>query len=99
MILDEPTAVLTPQEVKMMMKNLNELRRQGKTIVIITHKLAEVKMCADSISVIRAGKHVVTVNNKDASVEYLSEKMVGRRVKSITRTSKPEVSSEVVFEV
>lgn len=99
LILDEPTAVLTPQEVKMMMKNLNELRRQGKTIVIITHKLAEVKMCADSISVIRAGKHVVTVNNKDASVEYLSEKMVGRRVKSITRTSNPEVSSEVVFEV
>lgn len=80
LILDEPTAVLTPQEVEEFLKSLIELKNKGKTIVIITHKLNEVKRCSDTVTVIRRGKVIGTVKTKDVDEKELARMMVGRDV-------------------
>ena len=80
LILDEPTAVLTPQEVAEMFAILRGLREQGKTIIIITHKLAEVLSLSDSITVMRDGKVVGNLPTKEATAEGLARMMVGREV-------------------
>jgi len=100
LILDEPTAVLTPQEVDMLIDNLRALRESGKTIILITHKLTEVKLCADVISVIRAGKHIATMeNNADATPEVLAEKMVGRKVATIDRSRRFPNDGEYLYKI
>jgi simple sugar transport system ATP-binding protein len=88
LILDEPTAVLTPQEVEEMFKILRGLRDQGKTIIIITHKLAEVLALSDNITVMRDGKVVGNLPTKDATAEGLARMMVGREV--LLRVEKKE---------
>jgi len=80
LILDEPTAVLTPQEVEELFDVLDELTAQGKTIIFITHKLGEAMRAADEISVLRDGRKVGTVDAADTSQEALAELMVGREV-------------------
>jgi ABC-type uncharacterized transport system ATPase subunit len=80
LILDEPTAVLTPQEVAEMFAILRGLREQGKTIVIITHKLAEVLALSDNITVMRDGHVVGNLPTSEASAEGLARLMVGREV-------------------
>jgi simple sugar transport system ATP-binding protein len=77
LILDEPTAVLVPQEVQELFRNLRDLKRQGVTVIFISHKLDEVLEIADSITVIRAGKTVATVEPKDVTTGQLAELMVG----------------------
>ncbi|CAN2212063.1 COG3845 ABC-type uncharacterized transport systems, ATPase components [Candidatus Nanopelagicaceae bacterium] len=79
LILDEPTAVLTPQETDELLRNLKKLRASGKAIVFITHKLREVKEIADKITIIRRGK-VVGTASPSASQEELASLMVGRPV-------------------
>ncbi len=80
LILDEPTAVLTPQEADELFVIMKELVRQGKSIVFITHKLREMFAVTDRISVMRAGKMVGTTTPKQATSEMLAEMMVGRKV-------------------
>jgi len=80
LILDEPTAVLTPQEVDELFDVLDELTAQGKTIIFITHKLGEAMRAADEISVLRDGRKVGTVDADGTSQEELAELMVGREV-------------------
>jgi simple sugar transport system ATP-binding protein len=80
LILDEPTAVLTPQEVEELLGVLEELTAQGKTIIFITHKLGEAMQAADEITVLRDGKNVGTVDADDTTREELAELMVGREV-------------------
>lgn len=80
-IMDEPTAVLTPQEVDELFNILKTLVSQGKSIIFITHKLREVMECADRIIVIRAGEIVHETTPAKASMEELASKMVGRDVK------------------
>ena len=80
LIFDEPTAVLTPQEIDELMKIMKDLAKEGKTILFITHKLNEIKAVADRVSILRKGKLIDTVNVKDSSKEQLSELMVGRKV-------------------
>ena len=80
LILDEPTAVLTPQEVDELFGVLEELTAQGKTIIFITHKLGEAMRAADEISVLRDGRKVGTVDADGTSQEELAELMVGREV-------------------
>ena len=79
-ILDEPTAVLTPQEIDDLGLVLKGLKERGKTILIITHKLEEVMDFSDEITVLRAGRHVVTVRKEDTSIPELTAYMVGREV-------------------
>jgi simple sugar transport system ATP-binding protein len=80
LILDEPTAVLTPQEADELFVIMRKLVKQGKSIVFITHKLREVFAVADKISVMRAGQMVGTVKPSKATTELLAEMMVGRKV-------------------
>ncbi|EJN61492.1 ABC transporter ATP-binding protein [Halogranum rubrum] len=80
LILDEPTAVLTPQEVEELFDVFDELTEQGKTIIFISHKLGEVMEAADQVTVLRDGKNVGTVDTADTTREQLAELMVGREV-------------------
>lgn len=79
-IFDEPTAVLTPQEIDELLNIMKNLINEGKSIIIITHKLKEIKAIADRCTVIRRGKTIGTVNVKDVSEAELAEMMVGRHV-------------------
>ncbi|TGA99918.1 ABC transporter ATP-binding protein [Sporolactobacillus shoreae] len=80
LIFDEPTAVLTPQEVDKFIDSLKELRSNGKTIIVITHKLREVMELADHITVIRHGKVIGTVGKAETTETELAQMMVGRKV-------------------
>jgi simple sugar transport system ATP-binding protein len=88
LILDEPTAVLTPQEVDEFFVILKRMREQGKTIVIITHKLAEVLAISDEVTVMRDGKVVGRVQTKETNAAELARLMVGREV--LLRVEKPD---------
>ena len=98
LIFDEPTAVLTPQEIDELMKIMKGLAAEGKSILFITHKLNEIMAVADRCTVLRKGKYVGTVNVADVSKEEMSEMMVGRKV-SLNVEKEPSHPSEVVFEV
>ncbi|HBF64993.1 MAG TPA: ABC transporter ATP-binding protein [Clostridium sp.] len=80
LILDEPTAVLTPQEIKRLFAILRNMKEQGCAVVIITHKLNEVMEISDRITVLRRGQSVETVETKDVEVNRLIEMMVGKKV-------------------
>jgi general nucleoside transport system ATP-binding protein len=80
LILDEPTGVLTPDEADHLFRILQQLRDQGKTVILITHKLREIMAITDHVSVMRRGEMVATKETKQTSVEELAELMVGRRV-------------------
>lgn len=92
LILDEPTAVLTPQEVAEMFAILRGLRDQGKTIIIITHKLAEVLALSDNITVMRDGRVVGNLPTREATAEGLARMMVGREV--LLRVKKDEAKPQ-----
>lgn len=80
LIFDEPTAVLTPQEINELMKIIKNLVAEGKSIIIITHKLKEIKAVADRCTVIRRGKYIGTVDVKETSQADMAKMMVGREV-------------------
>ena len=80
LIFDEPTAVLTPQEIQDLLKIMRNLIDEGKSIILITHKLREIKAIADRCTVIRRGKYVGTVDVKDTDEARMAEMMVGRQV-------------------
>jgi general nucleoside transport system ATP-binding protein len=98
LILDEPTAVLTPQEVEGLFKILQTLIDKGKSIIFITHKLKEVMNLADDITVLRLGRVVGSIDPKEATPEILASMMVGRDV-SLVVTKKPAEPKEAVLEV
>ena len=81
LIFDEPTAVLTPQEIDELMEIMRNLKKEGKSILFISHKLNEIMAVADRCSVLRKGKYIGTVDTKDTTKEALSSMMVGRDVK------------------
>ncbi len=80
LILDEPTAVLTPQEANALFENLKKLREEGKTILLITHKLKEVMSFTDRVTVLRAGKVAGEAQTSDTNPQELANLMVGRKV-------------------
>ena len=80
LILDEPTAVLTPQETDKLFAVLRNMREAGHSIIIITHKLHEVLALSDRVSVLRKGQYIGTVYTADATEESLTEMMVGKKV-------------------
>lgn len=96
LIMDEPTAVLTPQEVDELFKIMRSLVDKGKSIIFITHKLKEVLECADRITVIRGGKVVGTTTPKEADVEKLASMMVGRDVDLQVKKEKAQKGDEVL---
>jgi len=98
LILDEPTAVLVPQEVDELFKNLRELKREGVTIIFISHKLDEVLSIADTITVIRAGTTVDTVDPSEVTARQLAELMVGSELPT-PETRESTVTDEVELDV
>ena len=80
LILDEPTAVLTPQEVDKLFEVLRNMRDDGRAIIIITHKLNEVLELSDRVAILRKGKYIGTLQTSEATVESLTEMMVGEKV-------------------
>lgn len=94
LILDEPTAVLTPQEIEKLFKILRAMRDDGKSIIIITHKLNEVLEISDRVTILRKGKYIGTVDTEDIAEQQLTEMMVGKKVelkinRAITNFDKP----------
>ena len=89
LILDEPTAVLTPQETEKLFDILRKMREDGKSIIIITHKLNEVLAISDRVSILRKGEYIGTVNTSETSVKELTEMMVGKKVD--LKIDRPEV--------
>ena len=80
LILDEPTAVLTPQEIEKLFKVLRAMRDDGKSIIIITHKLNEVMEISDRVTILRKGKYIDTVNTSETNEKELTDMMVGRKI-------------------
>lgn len=80
LILDEPTAVLTPQEADRLFEVLQNMKKDGCSIILITHKLHEVLAVSDRVSILRKGQYIDTINTSEATVQSLTEMMVGARV-------------------
>ncbi|MDO5732412.1 MAG: ABC transporter ATP-binding protein [Eubacteriales bacterium] len=98
LIFDEPTAVLTPQEIDELMEIMRRLAAEGKSIIFITHKLKEIKAVSDRCSVLRKGKMIGTVETKDTEPETMSEMMVGRKV-DMDIELKPMPQGETILKV
>lgn len=98
LILDEPTAVLTPQEIEDLIQIMHNLIADGKTIIIITHKLKEIKESSDVCTIIRRGKYVDTVAVQEVDEEELATKMVGHAVQLVVEKSQAK-PGEVVFAI
>ncbi|MDP2812829.1 MAG: ABC transporter ATP-binding protein [Erysipelotrichaceae bacterium] len=96
LIFDEPTAVLTPQEIDELMKIMRRLIEEGKSIIFITHKLNEIKAVADRVSVLRKGKYIGTVDVANTSKEEMSEMMVGRKVIFEIEKGKAKIGENVL---
>ncbi len=92
LILDEPTAVLTPQETKKLFKVLRRMRDDGKAVIIITHKLHEVLSLSDKVAVLRKGEYIGTVNTAATNENQLTEMMVGKKISLNITRSEPENS-------
>lgn len=98
LIFDEPTAVLTPQEIEELMKIMKELVNEGKSIVFISHKLNEIKEVADRCTILRKGKYIGTVDVSTTTKEQMSEMMVGRKI-NFNIEKKDIETGEAVLEV
>ncbi|MDY2630548.1 MAG: ABC transporter ATP-binding protein [Clostridium sp.] len=98
LIFDEPTAVLTPQEIEDLIGIMRNLIKEGKSIILITHKLKEIKEAADRCTVIRRGKYIGTVNVKETSEADMAKMMVGRQVSFVVE-KKPANVGETVLKI
>ena len=98
LILDEPTAVLTPQEIDKLIEIMRDMVSKGKTIIIITHKLKEIMSSADTCSIIRRGEYMGTVDVASSNEAELASRMVGRRV-NLTVDKTPATPGEPVLEI
>jgi simple sugar transport system ATP-binding protein len=98
LIFDEPTAVLTPQEIDELLDILRRLKGEGKTILLITHKLREIKAAAGRCTILRRGKYIATVNVAETGEQELAEMMVGRAV-NFRIHKKPAEPGELVLKI
>ena len=99
LILDEPTAVLTPQEITRLFDVLRRMKADGKSIIIITHKLNEVLEVSDRVAILRRGEHIATVDTKDTNENELTEMMVGEKIDlNIERSIPVNVTPRLIVE-
>ncbi len=96
LIFDEPTAVLTPQEIEFLLKIINDLRDSGKTIILITHKLEEIKQVADRCAILNRGKLIDVLDVKETSTKQMANLMVGREVLFEVEKSEAKFGAEVL---
>ena len=97
LILDEPTAVLTPQETSHLFQVMKNMKKDGKSIVIITHKLNEVMEVSDRVAIFRKGEHVATVETKKTNIRELTDMMVGQKVDLEIERSEPKDVADRLF--
>ena len=99
LILDEPTAVLTPQEITRLFSVLRRMKEDGKSVIIITHKLNEVMEVSDRVAILRKGEHIATVNTRETTEAELTEMMVGKKVDlNINRTEPVNPKPRLILE-
>ena len=98
LIFDEPTAILTPQEVEFLLKIMEELKKGGKTIILITHKIEEIRKIADRCAILRRGRLIDILDVKTTSTQEMANLMVGRKV-ALTTDKKPPKLGDTVLEV
>ena len=96
LIFDEPTAVLSPDEIDSFLKMILDLKKDGKTIIIITHKFSEIKSVADRATIIRLGKYIDDFDVKSKSIEQMAKLMVGKDVNIIKNNIKKEFGKEIL---
>lgn len=96
LIFDEPTAVLTPQEIDDLMISMKNLAKEGKSILFISHKLNEIMAVSDRVSVLRKGQCVKTLNTKDTTEEELSRLMVGRDVQLVVQKAEAKPGADIL---
>ncbi|MDD6156484.1 MAG: ABC transporter ATP-binding protein [Lachnospiraceae bacterium] len=96
LIFDEPTAVLTPQEIAELMQIMKNLAKEGKSILFISHKLAEIMEVSDRCTVLRKGKYIGTVETAGTTIEELSAMMVGRNVNFHVEKKEPEIGDVIL---
>lgn len=96
LILDEPTAVLTPQEIDKLFAVLRKMKEDGKSIIIITHKLNEVMAISDRVAVLRKGEYIGSVDTKDTNEQQLTEMMVGKKVDLKIERTKTEIKKPLL---
>ena len=99
LILDEPTAVLTPDEADTLFETLRDIVADGRTVIFISHKLHEVKAVSDRVTVLRGGKAVTTISTEDASPQSIASLMVGRELEAVQRRRGGGVEGEAVLAV
>ena len=99
LILDEPTAVLTPQEADSLFETLRVMAAEGRTIIFISHKLHEVKAVSDRVTVLRDGRNVATVETLAATARSLATLMVGREVSDVERVPREQWVGDTVLEI
>jgi ABC-type uncharacterized transport system ATPase subunit len=99
LILDEPTAVLTPQEAETLFETLRRMAAEGRTVIFISHKLHEVTAVADRVTVLRGGRSVATASTADATPRSLAALMVGREVETVRRRGAASAGGQVAFEL
>jgi len=98
LILDEPTAVLTPQEADVLFTTLRAMAQMGRTVIFISHKLHEVKAVADRVTILRGGRTVATVSTGDATPRSLASLMVGRELAEGRPVAEPRQAAETILE-
>lgn len=96
LILDEPTAVLTPQEIIELGKIIDNLKKEGKSVILITHKLKEVMSMSDRVTIIRRGKVTGNVRTEETNINQLAELMVGRKVNLVVEKQESKVGNEIL---
>ncbi len=96
LIFDEPTAMLTPQEIDELMKTMRGLAKEGKSILFITHKLDEIKKVADRCTILRKGKYIDTVDAQSTSKEAMAEMMVGRKIDFVVSKDEAKIGDVVL---
>ena len=98
LIMDEPTSVLTPQEIKNLFKILKRLASSGCSILYISHKLEEIIELADEVTILKSGKSIASIDAKKTTTNFLAETMVGKKITKLKRTIKKK-SQNIAFEV
>lgn len=99
LIFDEPTAVLSQEEIQQFLQMLLDFKKDGKTVIIITHKLSEIKAVADRATVIRHGKYICDFNIKDKTINQMAELMVGKKLVEVKNDSISKIKSKKILEV
>ena len=99
LIMDEPTSVLTPQEIVNLFKILKRLASSGCSILYISHKLEEIIELADEVTILKSGKSIATIDAKKTTTKFLAETMVGKKITELRKTIKSKSSTKIAFEL